>query len=413
MADAAQERDPDVVAYGSFTGLRNDVTPERFSSGDLAVACNVDIDKTGKITRRDGYTSVLPGAAHSLWSNPQSTLALFAFAGELCQLNPDYSYTSLAPLTDATAKLSYATVNGLVYYSNGVDTGIIGRAAARSWGVVPPVLPSVQETVGSLPHGKLQFTLTYVREDGQESGAPLAGLIHVEDGAGLLFTVPVSSDPDVAAKNLYVSAPDGEILYLAQTMPNAQTQAYYLNDTTELDLPLDTQFLQPAPAGQKVAVYRGRAYVAAGDVLYPSEAFAYEQFDLRNYIPLDGRITMLAPVADKEMFDSGKNSGLFIGTDTSCGVLIGSSPEDFQYIRKTSYGAVDGALAYVDGALYGDNSLGARELPMWLSTQGICIGMPDMTIQNLTRTKFGFTVGSQGAAIFMPGPNRFIANSNS
>jgi len=113
------------------------------------------------------------------------------------------------------------------------------------------------------------------------------------------------------------------------------------------------------------------------------------------------------------MFDSGKNSGLFIGTDTSCGVLIGSSPEDFQYIRKTSYGAVDGALAYVDGALYGDNSLGARELPMWLSTQGICIGMPDMTIQNLTRTKFGFTVGSQGAAIFMPGPNRFIANSNS
>ena len=154
-------------------------------------------------------------------------------------------------------------------------------------------------------------------------------------------------------------------------------------------------------------------YVAVGDVLYPSSSFGYELFDLREYIPLDGRITLLAPLTDKEMIiDRGLGSGLFIGTDRSCGVLAGTSPENFQYVPKSDYGAIPGALAYVDGALFGDDSLGARQLPMWLTTQGICIGMPEMAIRNLTRSHYTIPAAGLGAALFMPGPNRFLATAN-
>jgi hypothetical protein len=93
-------------------------------------------------------------------------------------------------------------------------------------------------------------------------------------------------------------------------------------------------------------------------------------------------------------------------------VLVGSDPKDFQYVPKADYGAILGALDFVDGALFSDDALGGRQLPVWLTTQGICVGLPDMAIRNLTRSKYAFPATGQGAALFMPGPNRFIASAN-
>jgi hypothetical protein len=128
-------------------------------------------------------------------------------------------------------------------------------------------------------------------------------------------------------------------------------------------------------------------------------------------LQLDGRITMLAPMTDKELYDSGRNSGFFIGTDRSCGIISGGSPEEFQYVPKTRYGVVPGTLAYVDGALFQQGETTTRELPVWTTTQGICIGLPNLDVKNLTRTRYTFAVGQAGAAVFLPGPNRYIASS--
>jgi hypothetical protein len=81
-------------------------------------------------------------------------------------------------------------------------------------------------------------------------------------------------------------------------------------------------------------------------------------------------------------------------------------------VPKTPYGAIEGALDFVDGSLFGDDSAGAKQLPVWLTTQGLCVGLPDMTIRNITRSKYVFAAAGQGAALFMPGPNRFIASAN-
>ena len=415
MADnQEQERDQDVVHYTTFSGLRSDVPPERFNSGDLAVATNVNLDKSGELSRREGYTQSIAGATHSLWSNRRGDTCFFAQGNTLSELNADLSSTQLATLKAATP-ISYVMVNDRTYFSNGVDTGVIEQGAVRSWGVAPPTLSDVSVGVGAMPAGTYQFTLTWATSDGQESGAPLGAVVQIPaDGGSITFTsLPVSNDPRVIAKKLYLSPPNGEEMFLALIVANAQTSATYAGDTTEFELPLDSQFMQAAPAGQLVGYYRGRTFVAQGDLIYPSEDYAYERFDPRKYIPLDGRVTMMLEMTDRELYDTGKSSGFFIGTDRSVGVLVGSSPADFQYVPKANYAVVAGASTLIDGAVFQDGSAGVRELPIFLTTQGICVGMPDLTVKNLTRTRYSFSVGSQGAALFMPGPNRFIATSKS
>lgn len=411
-ANQTQERDQDVVTYAKFSGLRSDVTPERFGPGDLAVADNVDLDKSGRLARRAGYTPVRAGAAHSLWADDEGQTCLFAQGGQLLQLNPDASAAPLMALGAPGLPLSYVRVSERIYFSNGVDLGLLEAGRVRSWGLAVPPLPVPSVTVGAMPAGLYQFALTYVRSDGQESGAPLAGSVTVPAGSGLTFALPTPTDPDVAGKVLYLSTPGGEVLYQAALMAAPLASFAYTNDTTELAYPLATQFLGPAPAGQLVAAYRGRVFVAAGDVLFFSTGLGYELFDLREYVALDGAITLLAPVMDKEISDNARSSGLFIGTDRSCGVLVGSDPKDFQYVPKTTYGALAGALDYVDGSLLEAGAAGARSLPMWLTTQGICVGGADMVIRNLTRTRYTFPAAGRGAALFMPGPNRFMATAN-
>lgn len=414
MADnQTQQRDQDVITYESFAGLRNDVTPERFTAADLAVAVNIDIDKSGRIARRAGYTSVYgPSSVHSLWADDAGQTCLFAQGAQLMQLATNYTAQQIAALKGVGVPMSYAEVSERIYYTNGIDAGILAGGVTRTWGLAVPPLPEPTLAVGNMPRGKYQFVLTYMRNDGQESGAPLAGMIDVPAGGGLTFELPVPTDPSVISKILYLSTPNSDVLYVAEVLDARNVVTYYGDDTSEFNTPLNLQFYGPPPLGQLIAYYRGRLFVAVGDTLYYSEGFGYELFDLRKYIPLDGRITLLAPLTDREMYDNGKNSGLFIGTDSSCGSLIGGSPEDFQYVPKVNYGAVEGSLAYVDGSLIADGAQGARMLPYWLTAQGICCGMPELSIRNLTRTKYSFPVSGRGAALFMPGPNRFIVSNN-
>lgn len=407
MADPT-ERDQDVIPYGSFAGLRNDVPPERFGPTDLSAAINVDINRSGQLRRRAGFTLKTAGTTHSLWSDTLGTMCYFVRAGQLCRLNADFSSTALASLKSPGSPVSYEKINDEVYFSNGVDTGVIGQEGVRSWGLVPPVLPSVITTLGAMQAGTYQFTATYLRDDGQESGAPLAGTIQLADDSGLMFVIGVSEDPTVRATIIYLSPPNGEDMYAALHVAAGVTMDSYTNDTSELGLPLDKQFLAPAPAGQLVASYRGSTFVAVGDTVFVSEPFAYEQFDLRKYIQFDGLVTMMAALVDKEQSDTANASGFFIGTDKTCGVLVGSAPANFQYVPKTDFGAIPGSLAFVDGSLYADGSAGARLLPMFLTTGGLCIGMPDMQIRNLTRSRYTFPASGRGAAVFMPEPNRYL-----
>jgi hypothetical protein len=398
------------MEFKSFTGLRSDRPQERFDPTDLSVATNVNIDNSGGIALRDGYTlvpTVAAGAKHSAWSDDTGTIGLYVMGSSLYSMNA--YLTSTAVMTGLTPglRMAYWRVLNRVYFSNGAQTGVFENGAVRSWGLTPPTAASATITVGQMLAGSYQYTMTFMRNDGQESGAMLASRIDVlTDGAGFTFTMPVSTDPTVVSVGVYISTRNSEVMYLAMVVPVGQATATYANDTSELNLPLITQFLGPAPAGHMIRYYRGRVYVAVGDTLYPSEDLSYEWFDLRKGIPLDGRVTLFSAMDDPG------GDGVFVGTDRSCGVLIGKGPSEFEYVQKMGYGAIEGASVFVDGSLYGDDSQGSRILPMWLTTQGICVGLPSMEVRNITRTRYKIAATGKGAGIFIPDPNRLILTAN-
>lgn len=413
MDNQQQQRDPDVVTYGAFSGLRNDVSPERFELGDLAVATNVDIDKSGRVARRAGQTRRATGSAlHSLWADEQQDVCLFVDGGALRRLNADMTSVQVSSLSDGASRVSYARVGERVYWSNGADVGVYEAGAARSWGLPAAPLPTAAAGGGNLPAGSYQFAMTWLRSDGQESGCGLAGTVDVAANGSITFTMPTSAPAGVVGKVLYLSPANSEVLFEQTQVALAQASVTVSQPPATSDYDLKTQFCGPAPAGQLVAYYRGHMLVAQGDTLFISRPYGYELFNLARYLQLDGRITLLAPMVDKELTEQGNSSGLFIGTDRSIGVLAGSDPDKFQYVPKTDYGAIFGAVDYVDGSLFADGRAGARQLPMFLTAQGLCVGMPDLVVNNLTRTKFNFLASGSGAALFMPGPNRFLATAN-
>lgn len=427
--------DKDVISYFEFSGLRNDIPTHRFDASDLAVADNADVDKSHRVFRRVGVTKRLAIAAHSLWGN--DTRAFFGSGTTLYELSANLT-PSIVRGGMSGSRIGFCQPSDTVYFTDGEQTGAMSNvesppvasdgsvngavgavngsadvtlvhaaAVARTWGIEPPPVPLVTFVAGDLTPGRYGVTATYIRNDGQESGAREADFFDVGAGASLQITLVPSADPGVEFNRLYVTTPDGE-LFLCYIETNTTTVVLSNDGINAMDEPLTTQFLSPPPAGHLTAYYKGHVFVAQDDVLYPSEPYSYELFDLRKFIRLDSRVTMLAPLEDRS---GGDSTGFFIGTLKTCGILAGGGPDVFQYIPKTDYGAVPGAVTFVDGNLYGDGSAGGRLLPMWITRQGLCIGMPGLEVINLTRSSYGFPVGDSGSAIFISEKNRFIGGT--
>jgi hypothetical protein len=381
-------------ASKGFTGLRNSVSAERFEEGDLEVATNVDIDHTGKLERRLGYTlaAALAGA-HSLYASGE--LALLVSGPNLKRLADDYTTSDLANVTSARA-MSYETVIGRTFYSNGVDTGVVEAIGnARTWGLRPPAHLGAAPIVaggGGLAAGTYQWTLTYVRSDGQESGALFAAPFTVAtDGAQVTFSeLPVPRDPDVIAKRLYLTTTNGEIFYQAAEIHVLSTSLTYANDGGELTVPLETMHLQEAPAGQIVKHFRGHMLVAADGVLYYSQPYAYELFNLREYFNFEARIVLVAPLED----------GLFVCTETHHYWLPGLKPDDFAQAKKAQHGAIEGTLVYTEGRNVGEGTDGI--VAVWLSREGVCVASNGGGLHVLTHERLNMNVKrARGASVII------------
>ena len=382
------------ISYSEFTGVRNDVDAERFGPKDLVAADNCDLDASGKLSRRAGYTQRLAGACHSLWSKDE--MCLYASGGHLRRLRADYSSETLRNDLTPDAPVSYCAVNDRVYYANGFESGVIDNGASRSWGLTPPEYQPVATAIsGQLHAGTYQFALTFVRSDGQESGTGLAESVEVAANGGIAFSaIAVSADADVTHKRLYLSTANGDILYHALTLDNATTSATYVDDGLRLQSPLATpRFLQGALPGHLVAYYRGVIFVAVGNLLFHTEPHAYELFDSRKYLPFDSRITLIAPMED----------GIFLGTEKRVVFLAGRSPDEFEALQKTPYGAIPGTLAYAPASLVKQaQNQGESPVAFWLSPQGVCLGLNQGVVLNLTQ-QYSFNASAAGAGLFRRG----------
>jgi hypothetical protein len=378
------------VLLDKFKGLRNDVDPTAFEPGDMTVASNVDIEETGKLQRRGGYAQVRAGSSHSLWA--KGDLCLFVSGTTLYRLKPDFTTTVLASGLAAGLPLSYmAPGNGLVYWANGVDSGVTDGVLSRPWGIQPPEYqPMASNIGGELYPGLYQYAMTFVADDGRESGTGQAGVTQITGGGIAFSQMEVSTDPTVTHKRVYLTAANGEQLYLALVVPAAATSASYTANTLSLQTPLETQLLLPPVAGQVVASFMGRALVASENVLFVSNGLSYELFNVLEHYAFDSRINVVAPLQD----------GCFIGTETEILWAGGRDPDKWSFVRKAVDRAVPGTLVFAPATEVLESAEDEATVALWVNDSGICIGLNGGGLTNISEGKHSFDSPLRGAGLF-------------
>lgn len=385
-------------------GLRNTTSPERFKPGEMAVATDVEIDDTGKLMSREGMTVVSVTPAHSLYANDFITLVVEGTA--LRAVEPDFSRTTIRNLT-TSAPISYETFAGTVYYSNGVDSGrLVGRTHSQ-WGVTPPVgQPYATQIPGKLPPGRYMYAMTFLRDDGHESGTGAAGSIEVPAFGGVQFSaMEVSTNPLVSAKLLYLSEANGEVMYEVAKVPNGTTTHAV---TSNFGGPaLTTQFAGPPPAGSMVRYFNGNMFVVVG-----STAFYSDPYNLELFRPSDSYMQFPGQVA---LFES-VNDGLYVATADMRGedgktagrtwYLAGARPDQMKNRTIFDYGAVPGSGARTMASYFNTTAGDAggaidpgAPAVVWSSRNGICVGFDGGLARNLTEERFELPFSKQAAAV--------------
>lgn len=375
--------DRDAIRVRAFKGMDNRSEESRLAADLQRLMVNLDV-RQGKATLRPGYqlALALPGA-HSLWSDGRRAFCvadgtLYGFDGT--------AVTALR--TGVVGTVSYEAVNGEVYFSDGRVTGVIGDTL-RAWGLPTPATPEVQPTTaGGLTAGTYQVALTWQNALGEESGAAVAAAVQIAQGGGIAVGVESPSEAGVQFVNVYVSAPDGATLYHALLAP--ATMSSVLIGVGQRGRELDTQFLQPMPAGTLVRYFRGRLVSVQGAVATFSEPLRYGLTDARyGFLQEESDITLFEPVS----------GGVFIGTAAGVRFAAGTSPENFSYTQVERTGAVPGTGTRVDARDLGLQLTG--DVAVWLSNSGWVYGLPDGTTSTPVADQLVLPDYERGTAIMI------------
>jgi hypothetical protein len=376
-----------VLAFGKFRGLRNTVAEDQLDVGDLSVAKNVDLLDTGDVQVRKGNSAVKDAnATHSIWA--RGSLCLAVQGTTLYRIKPDYSKVVLRTGLTANLPMSYELVGARVYYTNGVQRGVIDNFTNRTWGLEVPAAPLAAAYPGALPAGRYQFALTYLRSDGQESGASATGSIDVVANGGIQFSsIPVPTDTDVVAKLLYLTKANGDIFYRYAQLAVAATTALAVEERPGI-ADLKTQHLGPPPDGEQVAYFNGLLLVVSGNAIYPSEPYSPELFDRRKRYPLLDRIVTVACMTD----------GVHCGTASQNVWLGGKDPAQWTYEETADYGAIPGSLALASGLQVGKGEQSGT-VGFVMTARGVCRLGDGGEFRNLTEERFAYPIGETGAGL--------------
>lgn len=386
--------------YSTFGGIRTTVDAERLDRSvkqkggidqrtDLVAAVNVDLDDSGRVARRAGQTVKVAGAAHSVWA--EDDMCLFVQNGALKRLHADYSTETLRTgMSDAGVR--FLKVNDRVYWTDGAQTGMLVAGAAQNWGMpAEPNQPRATITAGTLRAGTYQYALTKMGHDGQESGTGMAVRIDLPADAGLAFSWP--SDIDAPYVALYLSEPNGEVMYQALVADTTAGAATFAGGA--LALPLNTQWFDAPPAGQDLTYHRGRIVIACGAFIYATDALGYGYVDLRDYLAVDNSTVQ---------FVVGVTHGLYIGTEKSVYFLKGDKLDEFDSNSVVDSYGVAGSAIIVDGfAATGDEALAGSQCALFATGLGICMGTPDGIVTNLTFDRYQTRMSRIGAAVLRSG----------
>ncbi len=387
------------ITIRDFLGLNN-VLPsedlhikENFKSVGyyLKRAKNIDIDNAKRPRRRQGYQTSLAGSdCHSLWSDGK--ICLYREGSYLKRLNDSLQgSTTIRSDIQGSLSMAYLSVDNKIYYSDGNISGVIENGVSRSWGLpVPTTSPVLTSIPGGLLSGTYQVVYTYVRNDGQESGACESSVLAVTASQGIrIGSIVASPDTSVSKINVYLTRRDSEIFYKAYTLSNTSGQTIdYLTEDSLSGAMLKTQFLSPPPAGQILEYHNGKILVGSFDVCWQTEPFKYELCDLSNgYTQFESDLTLIGAV----------NDGIYFGTDNEITFAQDNAQlKAFKLDQKADYGAIFGTMQKVLRPDIGSNEA-MQTLIVFASARGICIGGKGGEMINKSRDAYLYEPAYSGA----------------
>lgn len=365
---------------GPFLGINNRLPDFSLAVKDrghyLRAADNVEVTNSGTVVRRKAPSLVQAmSGAHSISGD------LYVRGGFLYRAIFEPFSETLVKVLTTNDRMSYCTINGDTYYSNGTDSGrVAASGAVFPWAMPTPDAPVVTATSGALFNGKYQVAVGYTNSStGEEGGVSASTNYELATDGGLRVTLP-STTVGATHINVYVSTVNGSIPMLQTTVAvgTATVDVSALVDGRESN----QRYEDPLPAGTRIFEFNGRLCSVSGkDVFY---SLPYRP---GYYLPLEGRIPFPTDVsiavgnqgglyvaADKTYFFSGQDLGL---VDTVRDVL--------------PYGAVPGTEFVVPN----------KSLVGWFGDKGIVLATPAGEVEAPMSDNIDLTPPASGFSIVL------------
>ncbi|NUS38246.1 MAG: hypothetical protein HOQ02_04385, partial [Lysobacter sp.] len=335
--------------YGVNNLAKEEALPRDPNTGEviaLREAENVDLDSSGKPSRRDGYTLVQAGSRmHSAWSDDYLPFGFEVDGEALYAVQADESRDLLVSGLALGLPLSYARINDAVWWTNSVQSGQVTlELETRGWSAPHPNgEPSVAAAAdGALDPGRYQVAVTFLDQWGRESGAERAVVVTL-DSVGAIAVTNLPQPPAGCRVRVYLTGANDAVLHAAVTVDAGVTTVLLTQPAQGRRC--DTLGLRPMPAGQLVAYGNGRQYVARGNEVLYSPALRYGLYDPKAArVGFVQRVDMLAFVGEGT-----DGAGLFV-SDGKRTYFFGA-PDPANWSQRIAYpcGAVPGQIALVPG----------------------------------------------------------------
>lgn len=353
-------------------GVNNVFREDRLTRYQLREAKNVDLLPGGHPRRRRGRTPIFQGGKfHSI--NSVGRFLVFVKDGELCTSEDLVNYSAVR--SGIAGELAMEIINGELYYSDGIVTGVLGvDGSHRELGCPSPERQPIVivDLDGGLYEGVYQVAVTFVSEAGVESGTPMAANIQVPEGGGVMLHEIPQPDFPAQAIRIYMSDANGDRLYLRTQIDPGTTQ--FLIGHKRPRKRLDTQFLEALPGSDFLAEYNGRLFAMKDNMLMFSEPLNFGMYQpVHNYVLLASKGRGVASVRD----------GIYFSDSDGAFFLQGSRPREFSISSVDHAPAQPGSMTTVDGGLF-DAALAHIDVAAWWSSKGYMIaGLPGGEIRRI------------------------------
>lgn len=368
-----------------FLGLNTQDAPEALVKGEFREALNLYVTNAQQMAQREAPALITAGDFHSLETIGE--LTLIVQEQKLLSVDSAGVTTELFDGLTAHEAMSYEEYNGDIFFSNGIDAGMIQDGVVAPWGMELPAPPATVAADGSMPAGKYVVYVAYQDTEGAESVASLPARVQLYAQGGINVIFP--KFPSYAEiVNVYVTLHDGVVAYLNKQVPVAQTSVLITAEggTAELTS-LD---MMPAPPSRIVRKYGGRLIGATGSMLWFTDPYNPRRYrPAENYYLFPVEITMVEVV----------DTGVYIGADKIY-FLEGPDMLNMKQIIADTSPAIFGTGMTLDSAympLLETNGT----LALWLSGKGFMAGANSGEAVPLSENKVTFPVATEGAMAFL------------